>query len=241
MKKEYIIIGLGHRARNGKDTVAQYVKDMRSNTHILHFADALYEEVTNRKREYPLITRTTTTGEPIYNLLIDSSRGIYQSFYLYDVPFLDKIFDERNIYMYWGMDEKDAPMLQFWGTNFRRKQYPNYWVSRLDDKIRQITLYSSATPIYICISDVRFLNEVNYIERLSDDITSNKSSVYIKVVRMNEDGTQYIDPSRDPNHPSETELENHKPFMTLTAKGGDLLTLRKQTVEMLNIIEETYQ
>ena len=51
----YTLIGVGHRARQGKDTTANFISTHRKNVHVLHFADALYDEVRNLDRKYPLI------------------------------------------------------------------------------------------------------------------------------------------------------------------------------------------
>ena len=128
-------------------------------------------------------------------------------------PKLYKIFSDRKIDTYWGMDEKDSEMLQFWGTDWRRACFDrNYWVTRLMEKIDYLSF--SPDLDYILIPDTRFLNEL--------DAVKNRNGVYIKVIRYNLDGSEYRDPSRDPEHSSETELENTEPDMCIKAISGEL-------------------
>jgi len=61
----------------------------------------------------------------------------------------------------------------------------------------------------VVIPDTRFINEV--------DATRVNGGFYVKVVRTKEDGSQYIADDRDPNHPSEAELEGYPADVTLTA------------------------
>lgn len=240
MSKQIFIIGVGHRARQGKDTIANFMKELKTNVHILHFADALYEEVANKERKYPLITRTryahfddghNVDFDWIYAILTDAKRGKYLLFKDTEVKILHALFNQRNINTYWGMTEKDAPMLQFWGTEFRRSQNENYWILRVQDKIDKIRLETKALSdnVWIVISDTRFKNEVNFIKSCG--------GYYIRVVRINKDGSQFIDTSRDPNHPSEIDVINELPFKTITAGSGDLVTLRYQAEILLDKIE----
>ena len=64
--------------------------------------------------------------------------------------------------------------------------------------------------------------------------------VFARVVRLNEDGSQYIDPSRDPNHPSEAELDGVPADFTLEAQSGGLQTLKNRTADFLDEIDEKW-
>jgi hypothetical protein len=243
MNKRVFVVGIGHRARQGKDTVANFIKELRPNVHILHFADALYEEVSNGMRKYYLISRNYLgrsmiphkegNASWIYALLNDSSTGKYFLCDDVDVPYLHQLMIERDIAVYWGMDEKDAPMLQFWGTNFRRKQNPDYWICQVQRKIQSLLHQDrNKNDLWIIISDTRFKNEVNFIK--------DCGGYYIRVIRTDESGNQYIDALRDPNHPSEIDIVNEIPLETLVAKSGDLDTLKHKTEELLERLERKY-
>jgi hypothetical protein len=53
-------------------------------------------------------------------------------------------------------------LLQLWGTEYRRKQDPDYWVKRLESKLAGLEK--------AVIDDVRFPNEVELIKRLGGKV-----------------------------------------------------------------------
>ncbi|KKN03321.1 hypothetical protein LCGC14_1108860 [marine sediment metagenome] len=207
---DVIMIGLGHRARNGKDTVANMLKEQLGNVEIIHWADGVYEECTNRNTAYPLIKQEFTGPSKIYySVLDDKQTGARIAISNISDPFLHNIFTKRNITEYQGMISKDPEILQFWGTNFRRTLCdPNYWVKLTMKKANTLALNMDRGVIII--PDTRFINE-------AEAVTINKG-FYVRVVRIKEDGSQYIADDRDPNHPSEAELEGYPASSTLTAK-----------------------
>lgn len=222
------ILGVGHRARQGKDTIAQYILTHRAQVYVMHFADALYEEVRNKDRRYPLVTKLW--GLYGYGLLDNAEDGRYIFKSNEEVPYLHKIMSERNIDGYWGMDEKDAPMLQFWGTDFRRTQHPDYWVRRANEQVQfLIRSREKALDLWIVLSDTRFKNEVAYVK--------SQNGYYIRVERFEKPGVQFIDSSRDPNHPSEIDIQNEQPYEIIAAVSGDLDRLHDKTEKLLNRLE----
>ena len=203
------LIGLGHRARNGKDTVANMLKEKIDNVEIIHWADGVYEECANTDTEYPLIKKEFDTPVKTWYSVLDNKRdGFRKAISSIDDPYLHKIFTERDITIYHRMTDKDPEILQFWGTNFRRRLCNHdYWVNLTVKKAQAIAMKMDKG--IIAIPDTRFINEV--------DATRNNGGLYIRVVRIKEDGSQYISTDRDPNHPSEAELDGHPADMTLTA------------------------
>jgi len=200
LKYPYItLVGLGHRARSGKDSVANILKNKFNNVKIIHWADGVYEECTNEGGSLPLIRQTIRTETKTWYVKVLSDK---------EVPYLHKIFIERDIIEYQGMLKKDPEILQFWGTNFRREFFgKDYWVKRTFDKIEQIA--QEGFQGYILIPDTRFKNEAIAIKE--------PGGYYIKVVRTNENGSMYIAKDRDPNHSSEIDLEDFTADFTLTA------------------------
>ena len=198
-----MLMGFGHRARNGKDTVANYLQETIQHfpVEIIHWADGVYEECTNADTAFPLIVQEFVTPEKAYYSVLDNKKeGTRRAISSLDDPYLHKIFTDRGITRYEKMEGKDPEILQFWGTNFRRRLIdPNYWVNLTMDKAR--TIADNIKNGFILIPDTRFKNEVDAL-RLN-------GGYYIKVVRTKEDGTQFISDDRDPNHPSEAELEGY--------------------------------
>lgn len=136
-----IIVGFGHKARQGKDTLARMVHELLAQeTKIYSFAAAL--------RAYCRVSG-------------------------------------------W-MKEKDAPMLQYVGTDLFRKSNPDIWVETLKHQIEE------EAPAAALITDMRFPNELRLCA---------VNGFTVNVTRYNFDGTPYIAPDRRTDHPSETALD----------------------------------
>lgn len=247
MQGKLFIIGLGHRARQGKDTVSDFIKAKRKNVIVYHFADPLKEEVMNKDRKIPLIYREKSRWSDHYWYSVWSHDTEYRTIVESSLSFLHKIFEDRQIQEYWGMngngcdEHKDSLMLQFWGTNWRRQRFgSDYWINRVEDYFRN-NFYNKQFngDAYFLLSDTRFRNEVAWIRDWNfpqDGIYS----YYVKVARYNEDGTPYYDPDRDQNHSSEVDLENTTPDYLINAKSGEINLLEAQTDHFLYNLENGY-
>jgi hypothetical protein len=220
MSRRKLIVGVGNKARQGKDVFASNLQEtIPEKVGIVHWADALKKEVANEERKFPLIYQNTVNGKTFY-LLLNSPNGMtyYEVREASLVPNLHKIFETRKITSYMGMDEKDPLMLQFWGTDYRRAQADGYWVTKT---MRTI---DTMPEEIILIPDTRFRNEYKAIK--------DRSGKYIKVIRTNEDGTVYIDPSRDGSHQSEIDLDEAYPDYTIKCMSGDLTELKLQSLSI---------
>lgn len=234
-----IIIGIGNKARNGKDVTAQFIKEMRKNVHIVHFADELYNQLKNPQLKFPI-----AISQEYYYFVKDSFDDInsYKRFKRTDVPALYDIFQMKSIsnqfilnndnVELWRMIDKEPNLLQFWGTDYRRKMCnENYWVDQTKNAIDKIySQYDPKETVYFCIPDTRFPNEYDFIK-------SEQFGFYTKVMRMNEDGTQFIDPSRDKDHDSEISLDSASADYTIIANSGDLETIKNEASKLLDFID----
>jgi len=185
-----VIIGFGHRARCGKDSVCQFIIDVYSKENggpydikKYAFADELKAEVRGRERE---------------------------------------LCEQYNIPYRPDSEGKCRELLQWWGTEFRRKQDEEYWVkklsSRLDIELPQIAL----------ISDVRFRNEAEWIK--------DREGYYIKVERY-KNQERYMHPAVDHDHRSETELEHYTDhFAEIRCEDGEIDDLRRSAIECFDLI-----
>lgn len=236
------IIGLGNKARNGKDSLANFIKNkLGDKCHILHFADALYEECRNLPHYQNSINYLIVNYGGSY--FIKSGNNQYIKLTCNEIS--DK-FDEwvrlntKGEYgHYLGMEEKDPLLLQWWGTDFRRKHFgDNYWTKKIEDRI--ISAYSNSelnNDSIILIPDTRFKNEYDMItEEWNPEMAEGfiqTENYYISVNRYTENGTRFISNDRDPNHPSETELDGIEADYTVNAKN-----LQELEAEADNIIKK---
>lgn len=232
-----IIIGFGHKARQGKDYSAEYIGKIRENVKVIHFADKLYEECSNKLRKHPLVKLEGNIFSFLNNIEIkDGCAEVanYDQFHVNEMPQMKAIFDERGLTAYWGMDGKDSPFLQAWGTNYRREKCDaNYWVNEGLKSIAECIVEHRTKrtgDLYILIGDVRFPNELSAISSLG--------GYYVDLVRLNLDGTRYLDPLRDQNHPSETGLDGYVFEYEVTAISGDLSSLEQQIYEIIEDIDQ---
>lgn len=153
------ILGLGHRARHGKDTVAWAILE--------HCA----------------------------------KHGIRAKQY----AFADAL--KAYCRVAFGMREKDAPLLQYIGTNAFRKHDPDIWVRVLLDTIRE------QAPEVAIITDMRFPNE-------GDAIKAAGGYTMRVERRILETGELWVSADRDPNHPSETAMTDYMFDRTIYAYDG---------------------
>jgi len=194
-----LIIGIGHKARHGKDSFARAVEDYYStlsavivkhiagNSIIVQrtaFANALRKEV-NDFLASPYGKVWVNAGmTSIKGLAIDSN--VFLPDWVVPDPNPEITADTPL--------GKHSKLLQWWGTEYRRAQDAQYWVKKWKASVWP-------TADIVIVSDMRFLNEAAAI-RENNGFTVN-------VTRLNQDGTRYIDPSRSPSHPSETELDGY--------------------------------
>lgn len=126
-----MILGLSGKIGTGKSTLMDYVvkRALKNNNAFLRisFGDLLKEEVS-KKFDIPL-------------LLCYSQEGKKTTLSRPDFP-------RKNMSI--------REVLQWWGTDVRRKENPDYWVEEME----KVTNKSSA-PV-ILIDDVRFLNEAEF-------------------------------------------------------------------------------
>ncbi|VVB52892.1 Uncharacterised protein [uncultured archaeon] len=181
-----LILGFGNRARQGKDSAAEAIREFydRKNHHlskpirvgIFKFATALYQEVNAAIKADGGVENTI--------------KGIHENFPGNDWVIAEKNPEVSDLAPY----GKHPKVLQFWGTEFRRNQDPDYWVKKIFASI------PSNTDIAL-VSDVRFPNEAAAIKQ--------RGGYNINVKRLRDDGTQYFAPDRPADHPSELALDGY--------------------------------
>ena len=91
-------------------------------------------------------------------------------------------------------------LLQLWGTEYRRRQDPDYWVKRLEAKLDGLER--------VVIDDVRFPNEVEMVQRLGG-----------RVIRIDRPGPA------ESTHASEIELDSFDGWDDVIVNDGTLREL----------------
>lgn len=187
-----ILIGLGHKARQGKNYVANYMQSALEAISFYAFADEL--KLYCKEHHDELVPRWQLAHQ---TKQVPGSKP-------------DAIYG-------------CTPILQWYGTDIARKSDPNTWVNALAKRM------AAEAPTVAVITDVRFPNEAQFVKE--------NAGYLVEVIRRNEDGSQFRDPGRDPNHPSETALDDYMGWdYTIMCKDGDLMALEAKSKIVLSSI-----
>lgn len=186
-----IIIGLGYKARQGKNVVVQAMKDKMA---------------------------------IIAPKLVVTAYAFAKELKTYCRDHHDELYEK---YPHVGKNEKDDPiygfvgMLQWYGTDIIRTQDPDHWVKLLEKRI------GAEAPDIALVTDVRFKNEAAWLH-------DKPTGFLVEVIRRREDGTQYLDPKRDPRHASEVDLDGYKGWnYIIIARDGEIEKLKAKASKVL--------
>ena len=181
----------------GKDYVGNLIKNSFSNIEKISFADSLKEEV---EHIINLIRNNSSLEHIAYEMNV--SKDEIKPLYIAMIAFKD--INELTV------KKKNSTirfMLQYWGTDVRRKNNENYWVQKTVNKILEINKLGNVA----LITDGRFPNELKGVSELNGitiqlDISKEKQIENL----LNRDG---ILPNKEAfNHPSETSYLEYKDF-----------------------------
>lgn len=129
----------------------------------------------------------------------------------------------RSDYTLFNRNEKSRELLQFWGTEVRRKQSNDYWVR----KAREFVAKVSNRYDYIFFTDVRFPNEAQGIKDMGGILIRCESPESLRIERLESRGIATSQESL--NHASETSLDEYDKFDYL------LTTINREDAEQLAI------
>jgi hypothetical protein len=193
-----LLIGIGYKARQGKNFVANYWKEAHPEIKFYAFADALKEYCRDNHEALAARYYREHQLHPMRHPLQWKEDPVYGC----------------------------VTILQWYGCK-KRETDPNYWVEVISQKIRD------EQPEIAVVTDVRFPNEADWI-KLS-------GGYLVEVIRKNQDGTRYLASDRDPNHVSETALDDFNFDYTIIAKSGDLAALKSKAIGVLDNILIEYE
>jgi hypothetical protein len=152
----------------GKDTIADYLVEHHNFTKF-SFSDALYEEVAAAFGIDKAVLYVRETKEQPMTAL--------QYAYCKDKVFRNVLFHAaRAAGHYYAMDGWYSPrqILQWWGTEYRRKQNPGYWIFKAGLVVRAYLALAKDDPethrggLVNC--SVRFPNERAFIEMFNGEV-----------------------------------------------------------------------
>ena len=114
------------------------------------------------------------------------------------------------------------PLLQWWGTEFRRNLCgKEYWVNRMRKQLERTSIFGKdISPDYIFVTDVRFPNEAELIRE--------NGGVVVRVERGD-----YIADENANKHSTETVMDTYE-FDEVIRNDGDLKQLESAVKEFLS-------
>jgi hypothetical protein len=157
MTKPTVLIGLTGPAGCGKDTVADLLTT-HCGFYKMAFADGLRNEVCDAFGIEPIyLTRRETKEHSMSCLALSKCT---------DPFFVDRIevnHGLNGIDIDFAAPRSPRQIMQWWGTDYRRQQRADYWVTKSAGRIHQLLSQRIATRIVI--TDLRFDNEADLVTR----------------------------------------------------------------------------
>ncbi|SEA56823.1 hypothetical protein SAMN05660420_02496 [Desulfuromusa kysingii] len=208
-----MIIGFAGKAASGKTTAAKYLKELDANIVILPMAVVLRQEVEGFIRQ--------VGAEDNVPLIYGDQDDKVRVFYV-DTQKALKLCPLWTGFVTLNADIQDRPgqtavtvrrILQWWGTEYRRAQDPDYWTKAWAQKLQEYDL--TQTPIIV--DDVRFVNELEMIKK--------QGGIFIKIERPGFDGAN--------NHSSENSLDHYDNWNLVIANDGRLEDFLRQVEKQI--------
>lgn len=205
-----ITIGLTGLAGAGKDTVADTLVTHAGFSKIA-FADALRAEVA---QAFTLAGHAHVLSDREHK---ERQLNMLSLRYCHDHAFVDLVADlehEQVTPIYLTKSHSPRQILQWWGTEYRRAQQPNYWSTKVAMRIAQMR---ANDQVRVVITDCRFANEAAAVRTLGGEIW--------QVTRPGQ-------PIVEGGHASQTDGSNLRPDATLV-NGSDINGLRHSVLRLL--------
>lgn len=208
-----MILGFAGKAATGKTTAAKHMAPLLDQEcRIVPMAMVLRDEVE-------AFLRTIGAGESV-PLVYGSQDDKVQVFYVDETRALASCpqwasfaGENRDIQDQAGQTAVTVRrILQWWGTEYRRAQDPDYWTKAWGRKIEQFDL----TRMHVLVDDVRFMNELSVIRE--------HSGLIVKIERPGFEGAN--------NHSSETSLDAYRDWDHVIVNDGSLEEFKVQIEQL---------
>lgn len=190
--KEQFLFAMSGKMAAGKDTIGDALSELLTKEYSktiqnVSFGGLIRQEIDDTLSYYKNVDRKQSLE--VFN---DN---------LKDVETLYSIIKDQSAFV---RSEESRKALQFWGTEVRRKQDPNYWINRMFEYV----INTISENVSINITDARFPNEVDLVEDLGGKVIRLEISRDLQKVRIKErDGIEVEDSALD--HISEIILDNY--------------------------------
>lgn len=167
-----IILGLSGAAGVGKDTIADYLVT-RYGFEKFAFSDALYREVVEAfglKSED--ILRDRATKELVQDALCLGNCKDKEFISIVNAVLASK-FPLTQRYDTLDLPLSPRQILQWWGTEYRRAQDPDYWVKKTAEwlaGIPRLFAYPEQVPQHFVNTTVRFPNERQWVHDMKGNV-----------------------------------------------------------------------
>lgn len=106
-------------------------------------------------------------------------------------------------------------ILQWWGTEYRRAQDPDYWTKAWERKVSGYDLQK----VHILVDDVRFMNELKTLQALD-----------ARIFKIDRPGHAAAG-----NHASETALDDYHDWCRVILNDGSLEEFKRQVEQLSNL------
>ena len=198
-----MIIGFAGKAASGKTTAAKHVQQLLgAKVQVLPMASMLRREVETFLRQVGAADKVTLLygdqQDKLTPFEIDEQSARQQC------PAWDSfVADNRDIQQHPGRTTLSVRrILQWWGTEYRRAQDPDYWTKAWEAALAELPDRNA----HILVDDVRFHNEVDAVQR--------NGGVLIRVERPGFNGAN--------DHSSENSLDDFNGWNMILLNDGSL-------------------
>jgi hypothetical protein len=214
-----MIIGFAGKAASGKTTAAHYMKEqLPGEVRIIPMAQVLRSEVETFLR---------TIGAEAHVPLVYGCQDDKVRIFHVDTVQAKQACPRWSHFISEHTDIQDDPeqtavtvrrILQWWGTEYRRAEDPDYWTKAWAKLAESLDLNN----IHVLIDDVRFMNELSTVR--------SEDGLIIKIERPGFNGAG--------NHASETSLDDYTDWHRVIINDHSLDDLGQKisdlTIELLD-------
>ena len=208
-----MILGFAGKAATGKTTAAKHIQPLLDKEcKIIPMAMVLRDEVeaflraVGAEDSVPLVYGCQ--NDKVRTFYVDEQRALQECpKWQHFIAEHQEIQDRRGL-----TAVTVRRILQWWGTEYRRAQDPDYWTKAWGRKISEYNVMQ----MYVLVDDVRFMNELNVIKE--------HGGLIVKIERPGFDGAN--------NHASETSLDDYTNWDGKILNDGTLEEF-EQKVEIL--------